>query len=135
MLRCVFGEGNGNPLQCSYLESPRDRGAWWAAVYGVTQSRTWLKQFSSLARCVLWPRMSSVLVNIPCQLKNVYSADVGLSSLQIFILLLLVDCWYFWVQLCPSWFSACCICSFLIKRYGLIDFLHSLASHSLIPDC
>ena len=37
------GEGNGNPLQCSCLENPRDRGAWWAAVYGVTQSRTRLK--------------------------------------------------------------------------------------------
>ena len=42
-----FGEGNGNPLQCSHLENPRDRGAWWAAVYGVAQSRTWLKQLSS----------------------------------------------------------------------------------------
>ena len=38
-----IGEGNGNPLQCSCLENPRDRGAWWAAVYGVTQSRTQLK--------------------------------------------------------------------------------------------
>ena len=36
---CV-GEGNGNPLQCSCLENPRDRGAWWAAVCGVAQSRT-----------------------------------------------------------------------------------------------
>ena len=35
-----IGEGNGNPLQCSCLENPRDRGAWWAAVYGVPQSRT-----------------------------------------------------------------------------------------------
>ena len=34
------GEGNGNPFQCSCLENPRDRGAWWAAVYGVAQSRT-----------------------------------------------------------------------------------------------
>ena len=38
-LSCI-GEGNGNPLQCSCLESPRDGGAWWAAVYGVAQSRT-----------------------------------------------------------------------------------------------
>ena len=37
------GEGNGNPLQCSCLENPRDGGAWWAAVYGVTQSWTQLK--------------------------------------------------------------------------------------------
>jgi len=38
-LSCI-GEGNGNPLQCSCLENPRDGGAWWTAVYGVAQSRT-----------------------------------------------------------------------------------------------
>ena len=38
-----IGEGNGNLLQCSCLENPRDEGAWWAAVYGVAQSRTRLK--------------------------------------------------------------------------------------------
>ena len=43
---CI-AEGNGNPLQCSCLKNPRDGGAWWAAVYGVTQSRTRLKQLSS----------------------------------------------------------------------------------------
>ena len=43
---CI-GEGNGNPLQCSCLENPRDGGAWWAAVCGVAQSRTRLKQLSS----------------------------------------------------------------------------------------
>ena len=42
-----FGGGNGNPLQCSCLENPRDGGAWWAAVYGVSQSRTRLKRLSS----------------------------------------------------------------------------------------
>ena len=42
-----IGEGNGNPLQFSCLENPRDGGAWWAAVYGVAQSRTWLKWLSS----------------------------------------------------------------------------------------
>ena len=41
------GEGNGNPLQCSCLENPREGGAWWAAVYGVAQSRTRLKRLSS----------------------------------------------------------------------------------------
>ena len=43
---CI-GEGNGNPLHCSCLENPKDRGAWWAAVYGVTPSRTRLKRLSS----------------------------------------------------------------------------------------
>ena len=45
-LSCT-GEGNGNPLQCSCLENPRDGGGWWAAVYGVAQSRTRLKRLSS----------------------------------------------------------------------------------------
>ena len=45
-LSCI-GEGNGNPLQCSCLGNPRDGEAWWAAVYGVAQSRTRLKRLSS----------------------------------------------------------------------------------------
>ena len=45
-LSCI-GEGNGNPLQCSCLENPRDGEAWWAAVYGVAQSQTRLKRLSS----------------------------------------------------------------------------------------
>ena len=45
-LSCI-GEGNGNPLQYSCMENPRDGGAWWAAIYGVTQSRTRLKWLSS----------------------------------------------------------------------------------------
>ena len=52
-LPCI-GEGNGNPLQCSCLENPRDGRAWWAAVYGVAQSQIWLKQLSS----------SSIWINI-----------------------------------------------------------------------
>ena len=51
-LSCT-GEGNGNPLQCSYLENPRDRGAWWAAVYGVAQSQTRLKRLSSSSSSML----------------------------------------------------------------------------------
>ena len=48
-LLCI-GEENGNPLQCSCLEKPRDVGAWWAAVYGVAQSQTRLKWLSSSSR-------------------------------------------------------------------------------------
>ena len=47
-----IGEGNGNPLRCSCLENPRDGGAWWAAVYGVAQSRTPLKRLSSSSSSV-----------------------------------------------------------------------------------
>jgi len=45
-LACI-AEGNGNPLQCSCLENPRDGGAWWAAIYGIAQSWTRLKRLSS----------------------------------------------------------------------------------------
>ena len=54
-LACI-GEGNGNPLQCSCLENPRDEGAWWAAVYGVTQSQTRLKRLSSSSSGRRWKR-------------------------------------------------------------------------------
>ena len=60
-LSCI-GEGNGNPLQCSCLQNPRDWGAWWATIYGVAQSRTRLKRLSSSSSshryCKLtWPRV------------------------------------------------------------------------------
>ena len=46
LVKLFIGEGNGNPLQCSCLENPRDGGAWWAPIYGVTQSRTRLSDFT-----------------------------------------------------------------------------------------
>ena len=58
---CI-GEGNGNPLQCSCLENPKDGGAWWAAVSGVAQSRTRLKRLSSSSRIV---QFSSVIQSCP----------------------------------------------------------------------
>ena len=66
-LSCI-GEGNGNPLQCSCLENPRDGGAWWAAVYGVAQSRTRLKRLSS--RSSLLRRLLS-----GCRERGLLSAD------------------------------------------------------------
>ena len=48
-----IGEGNGSPLQCSCLENPRDGRDWWAAVYGVAQSRTRLKRLSSSSSSIL----------------------------------------------------------------------------------
>ena len=59
-LSCI-GEGNGNPLQCSCLENPRHGGAWWAAVYGVAQSRTRLKRLSHSSSRAGWRDVSCVL--------------------------------------------------------------------------
>ena len=61
-LSCI-GEGNGKPFQCSCLENPRDGGAWWAAVYGVTQSRIRLKRLSSID-CNVFPLKLNSLTNI-----------------------------------------------------------------------
>ena len=58
-LSCI-GEGNGNPLQCSCLENPKDGGAWWASVYGVAQSQTRLKQLSSRQQLVYSVLVSAV---------------------------------------------------------------------------
>ena len=70
-LSCI-GEGNGNPLQCSCLENPRERGAWWAAVYGVTQSQTWLKRLSS-SMCI-WYMYHIWQVFVPKWLRGRESA-------------------------------------------------------------
>ena len=59
-LSCI-GEGNGNPLQCSCLENPRDGGAWWAAVYEVAQSRTQQKRLSNSSSRVKENKSSSIL--------------------------------------------------------------------------
>ena len=69
-LSCI-GEGNGNPLQCSCLENPKDGGAWWAAVYGVAQSRTWLKLLSSSSRVNLWFRHCVTLLRKEMQVVYV----------------------------------------------------------------
>ena len=61
-----LGEGNGNPLQCSCLENPRDGGAWWAAVYGVAQSQTQLKRLSSSSSSSLQGSFWQQLCPWPC---------------------------------------------------------------------
>ena len=94
----MIGEGNGNPLQRSCLENPRDRGAWWAAVYGVAQSRTRLKRLSNssnrLNTSAKQSASSSVLSSVPCngrqahksilnrQTEKCYSSDIRIPSCQ-----------------------------------------------------
>ena len=78
-----IGEGNGNPLQCSCLENPRDGGAWWAAVYGVAQSRTRLKQLSSSSREIVkdreaWRAVVQVVTKSPTQFGNGKTTTKGI---------------------------------------------------------
>jgi len=71
LLSCI-GEGNGNPLQCSCLENPRDRGAWWATVIGVAQSRTQLKRLSSSSSSsrLFWCNSSYISIHKEQTLKK-----------------------------------------------------------------
>ena len=85
-LSCI-GEGNGNPLQCSCLENPRDGEAWWAAVYGVAQSRTRLKRLSS-SSSNSWLRMNLTFFLIHTYTAPaVYSDGKKLSTLSVVPLL------------------------------------------------
>ena len=68
-LSCI-GEGNGNPLQCSCLKNPRDGGAWWAAVYGVAQSRTLLKRLSSSSSCCSREEREQATSSLDCLLPK-----------------------------------------------------------------
>ena len=85
-----FGEGNGNPLQCSCLENPRDRGAWWAVVSGVTQSRTQLKQLSSSSREKIQNLFQEKIVWAKkwrwerTQMSEVYIKEIGLSKDRVY---------------------------------------------------
>ena len=88
-LSCI-GEGNGSPLQCSCLENPRDGRAWWAAVYGVAQSRTRLKRLSSSSSSIdkrryLRLALSSVLVVVGVLVESV-SVIINLKQLQELVL-------------------------------------------------
>ena len=88
-LSCI-GEGNGNLLQCSCLKNPMERGAWWAAVYGVVQSQTQLKQVSS----------SSIIFYVCSTMKPIFKQNHLKKFLQIYIAnLLSIPYWYFLISL------------------------------------
>ena len=83
LLSCI-GEGNGNPLQCSCLENPWDGGAWWAAVYGVTQSRTRPKWLSSSSRRELALAFSSFKRLLHC-LTQLHSFNICFSIILLWV--------------------------------------------------
>ena len=83
-LSCI-GEGNGNPLQCSCLENPRDRGASWAAVYGVAQSQTRLKRLSSSSSSKQWKSQRSILLQVKNQTTDqAFITKKSLTDSKIF---------------------------------------------------
>ena len=70
-------EGHGNPLQCSCLENPRDGGAWWAAIYGVAQSQTWLKRLKQQQQ-QLSKGLSRVFSNTTVQKYQFFDTQLSL---------------------------------------------------------
>ena len=121
-LSCI-GEGNGNPLQCSCLENPRDGGAWWAAIYGVTQSRTrqkWLSSSSSIPQC---------------NYKNKKEKEVKIEA--FFSPLFQIECNYYMTDMEAQWYlglsllqSSCSkIHNMQLSSYGLKI---AVPSHSVI---
>ena len=76
-----IGEGNGNPLQCSCVENPRDREAWWAAIYGVAQSQTQLKRLSSSSSIISFFSSSHLQTQIEiCPIQDTNILTKGFSS-------------------------------------------------------
>ena len=96
-LSCI-GEGNGNPLQCSCLENPRDGGAWWAAVYGVAQSRTRLKRRSS-SSSMMDPFLS--IIDILTYFFQVYSSLL-ISSFSVISFCIFILIWH-WKMISILW--------------------------------
>ena len=80
-LSCI-GEGNGTPLQCSCLENPRDGGAWWAAVYGVAQSRTRLSDLAAAAAAAAAYKKYSLGLEV---LFHAFSSQIEGAESSLFI--------------------------------------------------
>ena len=92
-LSCI-GEGNGNPLQCSCLENPRDGGAWWAAVYGVAQSWTQLMRLSSSSSSLHSHQQCKTVPISPHPLQHLLLVDfwiaANLTGMRWYLILLLI---------------------------------------------
>ena len=109
-LNISIGEGNGNPLQCSCLGNPRDGGAWWAAVYGVAQSRTRLRRLSSSSSSI----DNFVVYNYWC----CWSPPCCWLFCVTFI---------FWIFFSLCWFQISCMFLFqLTSRIGYYHYFYLL---------
>ena len=92
------GEGNGNPLQCSCLETPRDGGAWWAAIYGVTQSHTQLKWLSSSNSITHSPQDKIPILYLSFQTSHDFAVLVSFLSHLLSFLSLNINLQYTHLQ-------------------------------------
>ena len=108
MPRNRFTEGNGNPLQCSCLENPRDGGAWWAVISGVAQSQTWLKRLSGMVLLLLFFWGISIQFSIMAASTYFFPINIGYSlfstpSLAFIICRLLNNCHSDQCEVVPPW--------------------------------
>ena len=122
MKSCLIGEGNGNPLRCSCLEDPRDGRAWRAAVYGVTQSRTWLKRLSS-SRFIItflprskhlsfsWLQSPSAVILEPPKIKSA-TVSTGSPSICLEVMGPVAMILVFWILSFKPTFSLSCFMFF-----------------------
>ena len=102
-LSCI-GEGNGNLLQCSCLENPRDGGAWLSAIYGVVQSQTRLKRLSSSSssstiittdyRTFVFPTWNSVPLNTNSSFH--YKPQLLATTILLFVSMNQTSNWFKW---------------------------------------
>ena len=113
-----IGEGNGNPLQCSCLENPRDGGAWWAAIYGVAQSQTRLKRLSSSSSNMLLTGLSTSTLISAFGLFIRQQLERPFHNVKVFVDLLL--CWPVTFKLTES--SSQSLCSGCKANLPLLDF-------------
>jgi len=130
--------GNGNPLQCSCLENPRYGAAWWAAIYGVTQSRTrlrWLSSSSSRSQTLLclrliwrWVREGVIIM----QIRGPFPERFRLSKFEIVVIQLLSHKWLFatlWLPF-PSLSPGVCSNSWLLSQWCHLTISSSAALFS-----
>ena len=142
------GEGNGNPLQCSCLENPRDGGAWWVAVYGVAQSRTRLKRLSSsssrdeererifyLNLCLNVILLLCLILTILIKTANLHST-LSILSWSISSIVLIA----FWYTIYLTIFIVHCMCivctkaDFFFFSLILVCFIHGcFQARRLVP--
>ena len=126
-LSCIGG-GNGNPLQCSCLENPRDRGAWWAAIYRVAQSQTRLKRLSSSSRYGYYCFIHYPILFPSSEIWSTYSVPsmfmpCVLISVSDRVTVVLISQMRHWAQRCP------------VTRLGYTDIQRqSQGSDSAPPD-
>ena len=135
-LSCI-GEGNGNPLQCSCLENPRDGGAWWAAIYGVAQSRTWLKWLSSSSSSSQRIGASASTSVLPMNTQGWFPLGfTGLISLlskgfsRVFSSTTIWKHQFFSAQ--PSLWSNSHICAWLLEKHSF-DYMDLCQKSNKVP--